>query len=525
MLLDLRQTQHSYIIRIIFLGLIGSMFFGAMLSAILGGGNNPILLKSSVGEIRRQDLYSRSQPWHLIFQHLSQKSHDDVPQLLNQYLLPKIYEDLFSHYGFHLSDRLAWSLFLKMQFDETPLTAEHVEGLKNAIKERYGSQAEFLKQLKVQIHTMALKQSLQALGQPLSSPHDLSHMADRLQRHAHIYTYLPQDFYAQLPEPQEQELLSYYEAHTQNYVKESSISLEYFLLNPSLMLLPQEDSSAYKGLVEQLQSRGYEEITPALLQQAAYHALLEEIGQWEQQDTLSEAQQRLAESGVAIERLSVQKLSDLNQDNVDDLFSQPGLYQVMEMVYLSYQQPSQHYNLDGDQELFAFVTEHQKSGVQPYEDVALAVLQDWKNEHALSLVHECVQQKQQEYLSGLKQETITGYHHHKDLIINNLYADRRLDDPTKVALSALYDPRLDSGRSTVLLESADKDHVSFIVMQELSYQKDPMDSETDADPFSFKIDEFAQQELFDKTVQIDLNRNFGYEIVHPDFWTYVERSA
>lgn len=523
MLLDLRQTHHSYIIRIIFLGLIVAMLFGSVLSAVIGGGSNPILLKSSVAEIRRRDLFSRGgQSLALVFQQLNQ-DQEDFPALLNQYLLPKIYQDFFTHYGFQISDRLAWDLFLQ-QFESQELTAEKINAINQAIQQQYGSRSQFIAQLKVQLYTIALQEALYHLGQPIISPLDVQQKAEKLQRHVHVYTYLPQDFYTQVPQPTQEELQDFYQKNTYRYVQESSLSVEYFLLSPMQMILPQEESAEYLSLVAQLQARGYEEVTPLLLQQEAYHALLNNLDSWDGQQSIAEAQQVLAQYGVAVDKLSVQKLSEVCQESFDELFEQPGLYNVAQNIYLSYQQPLHHYSIGTDQELFLFVADYEEEGIKPYETIAYQVQQDWKHAQAFERTLAYVQNSYEQYCTDPQPSQLTAYHHHKELVVGDIFSDHRLDSEMKVALSTLYDPRLGLEKSMQVIQSDDGDHINFVVMDELSLQKPNLEDEQPIEPL-FRLDEFAQQKLLHKIVDKDLFRNFGYAIVNPEFWSLVQQSA
>lgn len=520
MLLDLRETQNNYIIRIIFFITIAGMVLGTVLSAFMGG-SNPIVLKSSVGEIRRNDLFARGQPWALIFQHLNTQDPKEVPVLLNQYLLPKIYQDFFTHHRFEMSDRLAWGLFLQ-RFHNEKLSPEKVQALNQAIQQQYGSKSEFLKQLKVQLYTIAMQEALYAIGQPLSPEFDIQHKAANLERHTHIYTYVPEDFYAQISQPTPEELQAFYESHLQQYTLGSSLDIEYFLLTPAQVNLPAVDSDEYQQAVASLQNRGYEEITPALVQQSLYHQIIEEVNAETSPLSFNELQALLKEKGIAEQYLSAKAFSSMREDDLDDLFEQPGLYNVAYTVYTSQQKAVQHYGLSEEQELFMYVTNHNEGGPQRLEEIAYQVSQDWKKERAFELALEHAQGDYQQYCQTSDITQLKRYHHHKELSVSDLFSDARLNNEMKVALATLYDPRISAAKSARVLPATDGDHINIMIMSELAASK-PY-SQLPEDAQRFNLDDFAQKELLHKMVDTDVSEQFSYQIVSPEFWSFVERS-
>lgn len=496
------------------------MVLGTVLSAFMGG-SNPIVLKSSVGEIRRNDLFARGQPWALIFQHLNTQDPKEVPLLLNQYLLPKIYQDFFTHHRFEMSDRLAWGLFLQ-RFQNEKLSPEKIQALNQAIQQQYGSKSEFLKQLKVQLYTIAMQESLYAIGQPISPDFDIQHKASNLERHTHIYTYVPEDFYAQIPQPQPEDLQAFYESHLQQYTLGSSLDIEYFMLTPAQVDLPAQDSQEYQQAVDSLRTRGYEDITPALVQQSLYHQIIEEVNAQTTPLSFAELQDLLKSKGIAEQYVASKAFSGMREDDLDDLFDQPGLYNVAYTVYTSQQKAVQHYGLSEEQELFVFVTNHNEGGPQNLEEINYQVAQDWKKERAFALALEQAQGDYQQYAETSELTSLKRYHNHKELSVGDLFSDARLNNEMKVALATLYDPRISPAKSARVLPASDRDHINIIIMSELAVGKPYAQLPEDAQRFN--LDDFAQKELLHKMVDTDVSQQFSYQIVSPEFWSFVERA-
>lgn len=496
------------------------MVLGTVLSAFVGG-SNPIVLKSSVGEIRRNDLFARGQPWALIFQNLNTQDPKEVPVLLNQYLLPKIYQDFFTHHRFEMSDRLAWGLFLQ-RFQNEKLSPEKIQALNQAIQQQYGSKSEFLNQLKVQLYTIAMQEALYAIGQPLSPEFDIQHKTTNLERQTHIYTYVPEDFYTQISQPTSEELQAFYEGHLQQYTLGSSLDIEYFLLTPAQIHLPAHDSEEYEQAVLSLQSRGYEEITPALIQQALYHQIIEEVNAQTNSLSFAELQSLLKEKGITAKYLAAKTFSGMREDELDDLFDQPGLYNVAYTVYTSQQKAVQHYGLSEEQDLFVFVTNHNEGGPQNIDEISYQVAQDWKKERAFELALAQAQGDYQQYCQTGDMTQLKRYHNHKELAVADLFSDGRLNNEMKVALATLYDPRVSIEQSGCVLPAGDRDHINIMIMSELAVGK-PVAQLSDNNE-RFNLDDFAQKELLHKMVDTDVSEQFSYQIVSPEFWSFVERS-
>jgi hypothetical protein len=523
MLLDLRHNQNNNFIRTIFLLTAMAMLLGSVVTAFVGQ-SNPVLLKSSVSEIRRKDLFSRSQPWALIFQQLNISSKDDVPSLLNQYLLPKIYQDFFTHYHFEMSDKLAWSLFLQ-RFQNETLSAEKMQRLQQAIQQQFGSKTEFLKQLKTQLYNTALQEALSAIAQPLVPDFDIQHDADKLQRHTHIYTYLPQDFYADIIEPSAEDCATFYESHIAKYTLMPTLNLEYVLLTPSYITLPESNTPQYEHLAADIQARGYQEVTSALMQQVLYHQLIEKLNSTDGLTSLSDVAEFLQQYGVSYNSLSSKNFDSINEEQLDDLFEQPGLYNVAATLYTSNQKSFQHYPLSEEQELLMVIKSHDAGGPQPLERVHYQVVQDLKKELAFQRALQKAQNDCDNYTATAELSSFERYKNYKNMIVTDIFAEQRLNNEMKVALSTLYDPRLKPSKSSMIIAAEDSDHINVIALTHLSQieQLSTESANTDKQP-RFNLQEFAQKEMIHHLVDKDLYADFGYQIVSPEFWSFVARA-